>query len=106
MRCTSIPATRRYKARNPRSSIRVLLLLKCQAAHRAITYSAECKTQSPEGWKTPRIVTDSGLFNVRAATRPRDVGRAARQSGVRASPVEIRLGDGVGPSLVMRPQSP
>ena len=30
----------------------MLLSLKCQAAHRAITYSAECKEQSPEGWKT------------------------------------------------------
>ncbi len=34
------------------------------------------------------------------------MGRAARQSGVRASPVQIRLGEGVGPSLAMRPQSP
>ena len=70
----------------------MLLWLKCQAAHRAITYSVACKTHSPEGWKTPRIELDSGLFTVRAATRPRQMGRAARQSGVRASPVEIRLG--------------
>jgi hypothetical protein len=106
MRCTSMPATRRYKARNPRSSMAVLLWLKCQMAHRAITVSAECKMQSTEGWKTPRIELDSGLFTVRAATRPKGMGRAARQSGVRASPVQVRLGVGVGPSLLMRPQSP
>ena len=82
------------------------LSLKCQVAHRAITDSAERKTHSPEGWKTPRIEIDSGLFTVRAATRPGQMGRAARQSGVRASRVEIRLGGEVGPSLVLRPQSP
>jgi hypothetical protein len=61
----------------------MLLLLKYPATHRAITYSAE-------GWKSPRVELDSGLFNVRDATRPRGMGRAARQSGVRASPVQVR----------------
>jgi hypothetical protein len=78
---TSMPATHRYQARNPRSSMTMLLSLKRQVAHRAITVSAECKTPSSEGWKTPRIELDSGLFTVRAATRPRQMGRAARQSG-------------------------
>ena len=81
-------------------------VVKVPVAHRAFTYSAECKVHPTEGWKTPRIVTDSGLFTVRAATRPRSVGHAARQSGVRASPVQVRLGNGVGPSNVLRPHAP
>jgi hypothetical protein len=58
------------------------------------------------GWKTPRIASDSGLFTVRAVARPKAMGSAAQQSGVRASPVEVRLGSGVGPSFVLRPHSP
>ena len=64
------------------------------------------KTTKPVSWKTPRIETDSGLFTVRAATKPTEMGQAARQSGVRASSVEVRLGNGVGPSFVLRPQCP
>ena len=64
------------------------------------------KKRPPEGWKTPRIVADSGLFTVRAAPRRTEVRQAARQLGVRASPVQVRLGIGVGPSIVLRPHSP
>ena len=60
----------------------------------------------PEGWKTPRIVADSGLFTVHAATRRTEVSQAARQSRIRASPVQVRLGIGVGPSIALRPLSP
>jgi len=59
------------------------------------------------GWKTPRTAeSDSGLFTVRAVAPPTAMGSAAQQSGVRASPVEVRLGTGVGPSFVLRPHSP
>ena len=68
--------------------------------------SGRMQSAATGGWKTPRIVVDSGLFTVRAAKRSTHMGRAAQQSGVRASPVQVRLGVGVGPSFVMRPQSP
>ena len=64
------------------------------------------KKQLPKGWKIPRIVADSGLYTVRAATRRTKVSQAARQSGVRASPGQVRLGIGVGPSIVLRPLLP
>ena len=57
----------------------------------------------PVSWKTPRIESDSGLFTVRAATKPTAMGQAAQQSGVRASSVEVRLGNGVEPSFELRP---
>ena len=58
------------------------------------------------GWKTPRTAaSDSGLFTVRAVAPPTAMGSAAQQSGVRASPVEVRLGTGVGPSFELRPHS-
>ena len=41
-------------------------------------------------WKTPRTEIDSGLFTVRAAAQPTAMDCAAQQSGVRASPVEVR----------------
>ena len=53
-----------------------------------------------------RIVVDSGLFTARAARLPTKVVQAARQSGVRASRVQVRLGIGVGPLIVLRPLSP
>lgn len=81
----------------------MLLWLKYPAAHKASTCRAEI---SAAGWKTPRIAVDSGLFTVRAATQTIHMAGAAQQSGVRASPVQVRLGDGVGPPFVMRPQPP
>ena len=57
-------------------------------------------------WKAHRTETGSGLFAVRAATNPTAMDPAAQQSGVRVSPVEVRLGTGVGPSFVLRPQCP
>ena len=60
----------------------------------------------PVSWKTPRTANGSGLFTVRAATRPTGMDREAPQSGVRASSVEVRLGNGVGPSFVWRPLCP
>ena len=57
-------------------------------------------------WKTPRIEFDSGLFTVRAATQTIHRAGVAQQSGLRASPVQVRLGDGGWPSFEMRPQPP
>jgi hypothetical protein len=86
---------------------RALGLLDQNSHHMQHAVHVECKTQSPEGWKTPRIELDSGLFTVRAATRPKNMGHARATVGGSsepgAGPVR-RLG--VGPSFVMRPQSP
>src|SRR3990167_1389480 len=101
-----MPATRRYKARNPSSSMLRLLWVECQEAHRATTCAAANSALAAVGWKTPRIELDSGLFTVRAAIRSTPMDRAAQQSGVQASPVEVRLGVGVGPSIELRPPSP
>ena len=62
---------------------------------------------SAAGWRTPRIERiDSGLFTVRATTQSTYVACVAQQSGVRASPMQVRLGNGVGPPFEMRPQPP
>lgn len=53
--------------------------------------------------KTPRTEIGSGLFTVRAATRPTAMDAAALQSGVRVSSVEVRSGTAVGPSFELRP---
>lgn len=45
-------------------------------------------------------------LTVRAATPPTAMGRAAQKLGVRAISVQVRLGEGVGPSFVMRPHHP
>ncbi len=51
---------------------------------------------APVSWKTPRTKTGSGLFTVRAATRSTAMEPAAPQLGVRASSVEVWLGNGAG----------
>ena len=82
----------------------MLLWIKCQVARGGITL---CRCNTPtELEDSSNRETDSGLFTVRAATRPTAMDRAAQQSGVRASSVKVRLGNGVGPSFVMRPQCP